>query len=104
MRAKVEQHGEIGSLVNDSPESSSSKEKSLVIENVPEDKAPEPSDKPSVLVLDKRVSTVSDIQQGKTRRQKKNDTTMVYFSGKSERARKLAASQQSPFKGNSTAK
>ncbi|CAN6867851.1 unnamed protein product, partial [Brassica oleracea] len=70
MGAKVEQHGEIGSLVNDSPESSSSKEKSLEIENVPEDKAPEPSDKPSVLVLDKRVSTVSDIQQGKTRRQK----------------------------------
>ncbi|KAF2537821.1 hypothetical protein F2Q68_00020599 [Brassica cretica] len=29
---------------------------------------------------------------------------MVYFSGKSERARKLAASQQSPFKGNNTAK
>ncbi|KAF2537815.1 hypothetical protein F2Q70_00002646 [Brassica cretica] len=104
MGAKVEQLGEIGSLVHDSPKSSFSKEKSLEIENVPEDKAPEPSDKPSVLVLDKRVSTVSDIQQGKTRRQKKNDTTMVYFSGKSERARKLAASQQSPFKGNNTAK
>ncbi|KAL0802634.1 hypothetical protein Bca101_057810 [Brassica carinata] len=46
-----------------------------------------------------RLSTV-----GKTRRQTKKDAAFVYVRGKSERARKLSASQQSPFKGNNTAK
>ncbi|KAF2619260.1 hypothetical protein F2Q68_00038731 [Brassica cretica] len=63
--AKAGHQGEIGSLVN-----------------VPEDKAPEPSSEPSVLVLDKRVSTVSDVQHRKTRRQKRNDAAMVYVRGK----------------------
>ncbi|CAN6854672.1 unnamed protein product, partial [Brassica oleracea] len=79
----------IGSLVNESTEPSSSKEKSLEIANVPEDKAREPSGEPSVLVLDKRVFTVSEVEQGETRRQKKKDAAMVYVRGKSERARKL---------------
>ncbi|KAF2597056.1 hypothetical protein F2Q68_00011176 [Brassica cretica] len=49
------QQGKIGFLVNDSTETSSSKEKSLEIANVLEDKAPKPSGESSVLVLDKRV-------------------------------------------------
>ncbi|WZZ34707.1 hypothetical protein YC2023_018108 [Brassica napus] len=102
--AKAGHQGGIGSLVNESTEPSSSKEKSLEIANVPEYKAPEPSGEPRVLVLDKRVSTISDVQQGETKRQKKKDAAMVYVRGKSERARKLAASHQSPFKGNITAK
>ncbi|KAF2547215.1 hypothetical protein F2Q70_00021873 [Brassica cretica] len=67
-------------------------------------KPPELSGEPSVLVFDKQVPTASDLQQGVTRRQTKKDVDMVYVCGKSEEARKLAASHQTPFKGNNTAK
>uniref|UniRef100_A0A0D3CFQ8 Ubiquitin-like protease family profile domain-containing protein n=1 Tax=Brassica oleracea var. oleracea TaxID=109376 RepID=A0A0D3CFQ8_BRAOL len=70
----------------------------------PEVKPPELSGEPSVLVFDKQVPTASDLQQGVTRRQTKKDVAMVCVCGKSEQARKLAASHQSPFKGNNTAK
>ncbi|CAF1949149.1 unnamed protein product [Brassica napus] len=89
---------------NDSQEPSSSKDLSLVIANEPEEKPPEQSGEPSLLVLDKEVPTDSDLQKGETRRQKKRNAAMVHVRGKSERARKLAASQQTPFNGNNTAK
>uniref|UniRef100_A0A0D3D2U4 DUF1985 domain-containing protein n=1 Tax=Brassica oleracea var. oleracea TaxID=109376 RepID=A0A0D3D2U4_BRAOL len=89
---------------NDPQEPSSSKDLSLVIANEPEEKPPEQSGEPSLLVLDKEVPTDSDLQKGETRRQKKRNAAMVHVRGKSERARKLAASQQTPFNGNNTAK
>ncbi|CAF1727613.1 unnamed protein product, partial [Brassica napus] len=89
---------------NDPQEPSSSKDLSLVIANEPEEKPPEQSGEPSLLVLDKEVPTDSDLQKGETRRQIKRNAAMVHVRGKSERARKLAASQQTPFKGNITAK
>uniref|UniRef100_A0A0D3BZZ1 DUF1985 domain-containing protein n=1 Tax=Brassica oleracea var. oleracea TaxID=109376 RepID=A0A0D3BZZ1_BRAOL len=89
---------------NDAQEPSSSKELSLVIAKEPEVKPPEQSGEPSVLVLDKGASTISDVQQGEAKRQTKNAKAMEYVHGKSERERKLAASQPSPFKLNNTAK
>ncbi|XP_048615517.1 uncharacterized protein LOC106404439 [Brassica napus] len=89
---------------NDPQEPSSSKDLSLVIANEPEGKPTEQSGEPSVLVLDKGVPTDSDLQKGKTRRQRTKDAAMVHVRGKSDRARKLSASQQSPFKGNNTTK
>ncbi|CAF1927031.1 unnamed protein product [Brassica oleracea var. botrytis] len=74
-----------------------------MIENVPE-KAPEPITGPSVVVLDKQVPTVSDVQQEEARRQTKMDAAVAFAREKSDRVRKLAASQQSPFQGNSTGK
>ncbi|CAN7002886.1 unnamed protein product [Brassica oleracea var. botrytis] len=62
---KAGQHGKIGFLVNDSTEPSSSKEKSLEIANVLEDKAPKPSGESSVLVLDKRVLLFQMNNRGK---------------------------------------
>ncbi|CAN6852800.1 unnamed protein product [Brassica oleracea var. botrytis] len=50
---------------------------------------PKHSGEPRVLVLDNEVPTDSDLPKGEIR---------------SERARKLAASQQTPFQGNNTAK
>ncbi|KAG2322907.1 hypothetical protein Bca52824_016120 [Brassica carinata] len=58
----------------------------------------------SVLVLDKRVPTASDIRQGDLRRQTKKDKMIAQVHEKIERKRKLAPSQQTPFKGNSTVK
>ncbi|CAN6845063.1 unnamed protein product [Brassica oleracea] len=89
---------------NDPQELSSSKDLTLVIANEPEEKPPEQSGEPSVLVLDKEVPTDSDLQKGETRRQRMRNAAMAHVRGKSERARKLAASQQNPFQGNSTAK
>ncbi|CAN7092335.1 unnamed protein product, partial [Brassica rapa subsp. narinosa] len=94
---------------NDPQKPSSSKDRSLVIANeykgVPtEGKPTEQSDEPSVFVLDKGVPTDSDLQKEETRRHRKKDVAMLHVRGKSERARKLAASQQTPFKGNITAK
>nr|VDD30315.1 unnamed protein product [Brassica oleracea] len=63
-----------------------------------------PSDDPSVLLLDKQVSTDSDLLLEEARRQTKKETAMVNFREKSERERKLAPTQQTPFKGNITAK
>ena len=58
----------------------------------------------SVLVLDKRVPTASDIRQGDLRRQTKKDKMIAEVHEKIDRERKLAPSQQTPFKGNSTVK
>ncbi|KAF3494329.1 hypothetical protein DY000_02053598 [Brassica cretica] len=69
---------------NDPQEPSSSKDPSLVIENEPEEKPPEQSGEPSVLVLEKGVSADSDLQKGETRRQRKRDAAMVHVRGKSE--------------------
>ncbi|CAF1827951.1 unnamed protein product [Brassica napus] len=63
-----------------------------------------PSDDPSVLILDKQVSTASDLLLEEARRQTKKETAMVNLREKSERERKLAPTQQTPFKGNNTAK
>uniref|UniRef100_A0A0D3E630 Ubiquitin-like protease family profile domain-containing protein n=1 Tax=Brassica oleracea var. oleracea TaxID=109376 RepID=A0A0D3E630_BRAOL len=63
-----------------------------------------PSDEPSVLILDKQVSTASDLLLEEARRQTKKETAMVNLREKSERERKLAPTQQTPFKGNNTAK
>nr|VDD50059.1 unnamed protein product [Brassica oleracea] len=63
-----------------------------------------PSDEPSVLILDKQVPTASDLLLEEARRQTKKETAMVNLREKSERERKLAPTQQTPFKGNSTTK
>ncbi|KAG5400042.1 hypothetical protein IGI04_014649 [Brassica rapa subsp. trilocularis] len=52
-----------------------------------------PSDDPSVLILDKQVSTASDLLVEEARRQTKKETAMVKLP-----------TQQTPFKGNNTAK
>ncbi|CAN6884567.1 unnamed protein product [Brassica oleracea var. botrytis] len=63
-----------------------------------------PSDEPSVLILDKQVSTASDLLLEEARRQTKKETAMVNLREKSERERKLAPTQQTSFKGNIIAK
>ncbi|KAG5410873.1 hypothetical protein IGI04_007192 [Brassica rapa subsp. trilocularis] len=63
-----------------------------------------PSDDPSLLILDKQVSTASDLLVEEARRQTKKETALVNLHKKSVRERKLAPTQQTPFKGNSTAK
>ncbi|CAN6910265.1 unnamed protein product [Brassica oleracea] len=63
-----------------------------------------PSDEPSVHILDKQVPTASDLLLEEARRQTKKETAMVNLREKSERERKLAPTQQTPFKGNNTAK
>uniref|UniRef100_A0A0D3CSK3 DUF1985 domain-containing protein n=1 Tax=Brassica oleracea var. oleracea TaxID=109376 RepID=A0A0D3CSK3_BRAOL len=63
-----------------------------------------PSDEPSVLILDKQVPTASDLLLEEARSQTKKETAMVNLREKSERERKLAPTQQTPFKGNITAK
>nr|VDC59973.1 unnamed protein product [Brassica rapa] len=63
-----------------------------------------PSDDPSLLILDKQVSTASDLLVEEARRQTKKETTLVNLRKKNVRERKLAPTQQTPFKGNSTAK
>ncbi|CAN7002770.1 unnamed protein product [Brassica oleracea var. botrytis] len=64
------------------------------------DKAPEPS----LVLLDKNQPTVSDLQKEDARYQEKRDAALTLFRAKSDRTRKLAASQQSPYTENSTAK
>lgn len=78
--------------------SSSSKELSLVIANVndpkmTEAKVTEPTVDPSVVLLDKGIPTKPNIQQQEDRRHTKKDIALVFFRVKSERKRKLAASQ-----------
>ncbi|CAN7076257.1 unnamed protein product [Brassica oleracea var. botrytis] len=62
------------------------------------DKAPEPS----LVLLDKNQPTVSDLQKKDARYQEKRDATLALCRAKSDRTRKLAASQQSPYTANST--
>ena len=64
------------------------------------DKAPEPS----LVLLDKNQSTVSDLQKEDARYQEKRDAALTLCRAKSDRTRKLAASQQSPYTANNTAK
>ncbi|CAN6872578.1 unnamed protein product [Brassica oleracea] len=63
-----------------------------------------PSDDPSLLILDKQVPTASDLLVEEARRQTKKETALVNLRKKSVRERKLAPTQQTPFKGNNTAK
>ena len=65
-----------------------------------EDKAPEPS----LVLLDKNQSTVSDFQKEDARYLEKRDAALALCRAKSDRTRKLAASQQSPYTANITAK
>uniref|UniRef100_A0A0D3A7J4 DUF1985 domain-containing protein n=1 Tax=Brassica oleracea var. oleracea TaxID=109376 RepID=A0A0D3A7J4_BRAOL len=64
------------------------------------DKAPEPS----LVLLDKNQPTVSDLQKKDARYQKKKDAALALCRAKSDRTRKLAALQQSPYTANSTAR
>ncbi|CAN7084792.1 unnamed protein product [Brassica oleracea var. botrytis] len=64
------------------------------------DKAPEAS----LVLLDKNQPTVSDLQKEDARYQERRDVALTFCRTKSDRTRKLAASQQSPYTANSTAK
>nr|VDD31495.1 unnamed protein product [Brassica oleracea] len=64
------------------------------------DKAPEPS----LVLLDKNQPTVLDLQKEDARYQEKRDAALALCRAKSDRTRKLAASQQSPYTANSTAR
>ncbi|CAN6814304.1 unnamed protein product [Brassica oleracea] len=82
--------------------------------SLPEDKGPDvPADassskdktpEPSLVLLDKNQSTVSDLQKEDARYLEKRDAALALCRAKSDRTRKLAASQQSPYTANSTAK
>ncbi|CAN6826213.1 unnamed protein product [Brassica oleracea] len=65
-----------------------------------EDKAPEPS----LVLLDKNQSTISDLQKEDARYQEKRDASLALCRAKSDQTRKLAASQKSPYTVNSTAR
>ncbi|KAF8115521.1 hypothetical protein N665_0026s0064 [Sinapis alba] len=65
---------------------------------------PEASAEASVVLMDKDKDTVSDVKMQEAMRLSKKDSALAAIRGRSERDRKLAASQQSPFQGNSTAK
>ncbi|CAN6932006.1 unnamed protein product, partial [Brassica oleracea] len=64
------------------------------------DKAP----KPSLVLLDKNQSTVSDLQKEDARYLEKRDAALALCRVNSDRTKKLATSQQSPYTANSTAK
>ncbi|CAF1710999.1 unnamed protein product [Brassica napus] len=64
-----------------------------------EDKAPEPS----LVLLDKNQSTVSDLQKEDARYLEKKDAALA-LCAKSDRTRKLARSQKSPYLTNRTAR
>ncbi|CAN6895189.1 unnamed protein product [Brassica oleracea] len=65
-----------------------------------EDKAPEPS----LILLDKNQSTVSDLQKEDARYLEKKDAALALCRAKSDRTRKLARSQKSPYTANRTAR
>ncbi|CAN7033638.1 unnamed protein product [Brassica oleracea var. botrytis] len=64
------------------------------------DKAPEPS----LVLLDKNQSTVSDLRKEDARYLEKRDAALALCRAKSDRTRKLAASRQSPYTANNMAK
>ncbi|CAN6859079.1 unnamed protein product [Brassica oleracea] len=64
------------------------------------DKAPELS----LVLLDKNQSTVSDLQKEDARYLEKRDAALALCLAKSDRTKKLAASQQFPYMANITAK
>ncbi|CAN7047095.1 unnamed protein product [Brassica oleracea var. botrytis] len=65
-----------------------------------EDKAPEPS----LVLLDKNQSTLSDLQKEDARYLEKKDVALALCRAKSDRTRKLARSQKSPYTANRTAR
>nr|VDD55583.1 unnamed protein product [Brassica oleracea] len=65
-----------------------------------EDKAPEPS----LVLLDKNQSTVSDLHKEDARYLEKKDAALALCRAKSDRTRKLARSQKSPYTANRTAR
>ncbi|CAF1913887.1 unnamed protein product [Brassica napus] len=65
-----------------------------------EDKAPEPS----LVLLDKNQSTVSDLQKEDAIYLEKRDAALALCRAKSDLTRKLGASQKSPYTANSTAR
>ncbi|KAF3529433.1 hypothetical protein DY000_02038294 [Brassica cretica] len=56
----------------------------------------------SLVLLYKNQSTVSDLQKEDARYLEKRDAALALFRAKSDRTRKLAASQKSPYTANST--
>ncbi|KAF2559337.1 hypothetical protein F2Q68_00013559 [Brassica cretica] len=58
----------------------------------------------SLVLLDKNQPTVSDLQKEDARYQEKRDAALTLCRTKSDRTRKLAASHQSPYTANNTAK
>ncbi|KAL0787774.1 hypothetical protein Bca101_004020 [Brassica carinata] len=58
----------------------------------------------SLVLLDKNQSTVSDLQKEDARYLEKRDAALALCREKSDRTRKLAASQKSPYTANNTAK
>ncbi|CAN6968099.1 unnamed protein product [Brassica oleracea var. botrytis] len=65
-----------------------------------EDKAPEPS----LVLLDKNQATVSDLQKEDARYLEKKNAALALCRAKSDRTRKLARSQKSPYTANRTAR
>ncbi|CAN6926704.1 unnamed protein product [Brassica oleracea] len=65
-----------------------------------EDKAPEPS----LVLLDKNQSSVSDLQKEDARYLEKKDAALALCRAKSDRTRKLARSQKFPYTANRTAR
>ncbi|CAF1732234.1 unnamed protein product, partial [Brassica napus] len=65
-----------------------------------EDKAPEPS----LVLLDKNQSTVSDLKKEDATYLEKKDAALALCRAKSDRTRKLARSQKSPYTANRTAR
>ncbi|KAF8096357.1 hypothetical protein N665_0311s0010 [Sinapis alba] len=65
---------------------------------------PEANVEANVVLIDKDNDTISEVQRQEIRRHSKRKSTLAVFQSRSERDRKLAASQQSPFQGNSTTK
>ncbi|KAF3538542.1 hypothetical protein F2Q69_00020325 [Brassica cretica] len=64
------------------------------------DKAPEPS----LVLLEKNQTTVSDLQKEDARYHEKRDAPLALCRAKNDRTRKLAASHQSPYTANITAR
>ncbi|KAF8111942.1 hypothetical protein N665_0070s0012 [Sinapis alba] len=65
---------------------------------------PEVSAEANDVLMDKDKNTVSDVQMQEARRLSKKDSALAVVRGRNERDRKLVASQQSSFQGNSTTK
>ncbi|KAF2533910.1 hypothetical protein F2Q70_00032437 [Brassica cretica] len=80
--------------------------KSLADDKGPDMPAAVPADasSPSLVLLDKNQPTVSDLQKEDARYQEKKDAALALCRAKSDRTRKLVASQQSPYTANITAR
>ncbi|KAF8095036.1 hypothetical protein N665_0344s0005 [Sinapis alba] len=60
--------------------------------------------KGSIVIMDKQKPTASDLETEEARRFAKSEAGLANVRARSERQRKLASSQQSPFQGNNTTK